>query len=114
MTTTQQLEEFLSRPSQADIEAVRTLDGDLLILGAAGKMGPSLALRARRAIDLAGLSTRVFAVSRSGSPIAPGVETLACDLLDRADVARLPDAPNVIFMTGRKFGTHGRSTSPGR
>ena len=107
ITTVAELEEILSRPTEADIEAARNLGGDLIILGAAGKMGPSLAARAKRAIDLAGLHHRVIAVSRSGQPIAPGIETIAADLLDRDAIARLPNAPNVIFMAGRKFGTEG-------
>jgi nucleoside-diphosphate-sugar epimerase len=105
--TTDDLEELLSRPSEADVEAARNLAGDLLILGAAGKMGPSLARRAKRAIESAGLSNRVIAVTRSGEAIAPGIETISCDLLDREAVSRLPDAPDVIFMAGRKFGTQG-------
>jgi nucleoside-diphosphate-sugar epimerase len=107
------LEEVLSRPSQADVEAMRALEGDLLILGVGGKMGPSLARRARRAIDQAGLTKRVIGVSRFSSPAAreqleaAGVETLAADLMEERDLAALPDIPNVIFMAARKFGTTG-------
>ena len=98
--TEEQLEDFLSEPSDADRAALAQLDGDLIILGAAGKMGPSLVRRARRAAP----TKNVFAVARS--PI-PGIETLSADLLDRTQLDRLPDAPNVIFMCGRKFGSVG-------
>lgn len=113
MTTTDQLEELLSRPNAADCEAMRNLDGDLLILGVGGKMGPSLAARARRACDQAGGRKRVIGVSRFGggglraSLEQAGVETIAADLLDRNALQSLPDAANVIFMAGRKFGTQG-------
>ncbi|MEQ1860947.1 MAG: NAD(P)-dependent oxidoreductase [Chthoniobacteraceae bacterium] len=103
--TVAQLEESLSTPTDGLIESLRAIDGDILVLGAGGKMGPTLARMARRA------KRRVIAVSRFSSQAAAdelrrdGVETIACDLLDRDAVARLPDAPNVIFMAGQKFGT---------
>ena len=107
------LEELLSDPSPAAIDAMRRVEGDILILGVAGKMGPTLARMARRALDAAGLPGRVIGVSRFSSP-APqraleqhGVETIRCDLLDEEALARLPDAANVIFMAGRKFGSTG-------
>jgi nucleoside-diphosphate-sugar epimerase len=98
--TEEQLEDFLSQPSEADRAALAALEGDLLILGAAGKMGPSLVRRAKRAAP----GKRVYAVARSA---IPKIETLSADLLDRAQLANLPDAPNVIFMAGRKFGSTG-------
>ena len=113
ITTTDQLEEILSRPNQKDAEALRSVDGDLLILGVGGKMGPSLAMRARRAMDEAGLRRRVIGVSRFGDTALraglerAGVETIAADLMDRDALKALPDAPNVVFMAGRKFGTQG-------
>jgi hypothetical protein len=113
MTATGQLEEVLSRPTAADCEAMRGLDGDLLILGVGGKMGPSLAARARRACDGAGVRQRVIGVSRFGDAELragleqAGVKTIAADLLDRHALEALPDAANVIFMAGRKFGTQG-------
>jgi nucleoside-diphosphate-sugar epimerase len=109
----QHLEELLSEPSPAAIDAMRRLDGDLVVLGVAGKMGPTLARMARRALDSAGVSSRVIGVSRfasAGQQAAleqHGVETIRCDLLDEDALARLPDAPNVIFMAGRKFGSTG-------
>lgn len=92
---------------------MRTLGGDLVILGAGGKMGPTLAMRARRAADAAGVKTRIIAVSRYSSPEArralddAGIETIAADILEREELAKLPDAPNVMYMAGRKFGSTG-------
>lgn len=111
MKNVQELEEALSRPSKADIEAMAALEGDLLILGVSGKMGPSLAGLAKRASDQAGGGRRIIGAARFSSPGSRdaieklGVETAACDLLDREELAKLPDSANVIFMTGHKFGT---------
>jgi nucleoside-diphosphate-sugar epimerase len=100
------LAEVLSRPAEQDVACLRRVAGDILILGASGKMGPSLARLCRRAADGAGSPRRVIAVSRS--PIAePGVEAISCDLLDRGAVAKLPPCPNVLFLAGRKFGSSG-------
>lgn len=113
ITTIEQLEEALSRPSPADCDAVARLEGDLLILGVGGKMGPSLALRVKRAIDQSGLQKRVIGVSRFSEPglrerlLRAGIGAIPADLLDSDSLLRLPDAPNVIFMAGRKFGTQG-------
>jgi nucleoside-diphosphate-sugar epimerase len=106
LRTITELEEALSRPSERDVEFLRTFDGDILILGAGGKMGPSLARLCRRAADEAGKPRRVIAVSRSRIDV-PAVESIACDLLDRAAVAALPDCPNVLYLAGRKFGSTG-------
>lgn len=111
--TEEQLEDVLSAPSEADIEAARRLDGDVLLLGAAGKMGPSLAHRVVRAIRASGGGSRVIAVSRfSGLESRRqleswGVETIACDLLADGALEGLPDAANVIYMAARKFGSTG-------
>lgn len=111
--TETELEERLSRPSEADIAAVKSLDGDILILGAGGKMGPSLARLARRAVERAGLSKRVLAVARftdqglTAKLRADGIEVIASDLLEPNALAQLPAVPNVIFMAARKFGTSG-------
>src|SRR5262245_55731178 len=102
------LEDLLSTPRPETEAALAACPGDIIILGAGGKMGPSLAHMAARA---AGGSRRVIAVSRwSSEPLekslnAAGVETIRADLLDRDAIAKLPDAPNVIFMAGQKFGT---------
>jgi nucleoside-diphosphate-sugar epimerase len=96
---------------------MRALEGDLLILGVGGKMGPSLAKRARRAIDLAGVSKRVIGVARFSTGglaqelEAAGIETIQSDLLDAGALAALPDVPNVIFMAAKKFGTTGAEHS---
>lgn len=111
--TEEELEERLSRPSDADVDALRKLDGDLLIVGATGKMGPSLASLARRAAAAAGVHRRVIAVARFREREARdrfeanGIETVPCDLLEPGSLAKLPDASNVIFMAARKFGTAG-------
>ena len=115
--TVEQLEDLLSLPSEKDVAAMRSLEGDLLILGVGGKMGPSLARRARRAIDLAGIRKRVIGVARfSNGGLArelesAGVETIQSDLLDTGALAALPDVPNVIFMAAKKFGTTGAEHS---
>ncbi|HEY1343238.1 MAG TPA: NAD-dependent epimerase/dehydratase family protein [Bryobacteraceae bacterium] len=104
--TTADLEQELSRPSEADVACMRWLEGDMLILGASGKMGPSLARLCRRSEDAAGGNRRILAVSRHPVPL-DGIETIACDLLDRDQIARLPDSPNVLYLAGRKFGSSG-------
>jgi hypothetical protein len=113
--TEEQLEELLAEPSLRDVEALRRISGDLMILGAGGKMGPSLARLARRAADAAGLQRRVIAVSRFSSARASqelessGVETISCDLLDREQISRLPDCENIFYLAGRKFGSSERA-----
>src|SRR5690349_3525751 len=103
LATIGELEDELSRPSEADTDCLRRLEGDIAILGAGGKMGPSLARLCRRAANEAGRPRRVLAVSRN--PIAePGVEAVRCDLLEREQVAKLPACPNVLYLAGRKFG----------
>ncbi|MDE0726957.1 MAG: NAD-dependent epimerase/dehydratase family protein [Alphaproteobacteria bacterium] len=103
------LEEFMTRPSQALIDDLAVLDGDIMVLGAGGKMGPTLARLAKRAAP----DKRVIGVARfSEAGLAEqlqghGVETITCDLLDRDAVAALPDTKNVVFMAGRKFGSAG-------
>lgn len=114
LETEAELEEALSRPDARDIELLRRLEGDVAVLGAGGKMGPSLARRIRRAADAAGARTRVIAVSRfsdhalAQSLEAYGIECLACDLLDPGQVDALPDCANVLYLSGMKFGSSGR------
>ena len=109
-----ELEELLSRPSAVDVAFARTLTDDVLVLGAGGKIGPSLARRVRRALDAAGASRRVLGVDRfSEGHLAAtlerqGIEPIPCDLLDPAQVARLPRVGNVLFLAGRKFGSTDR------
>ena len=108
-----QLEDLLSEPSPADARAMEGMEGDLIILGVAGKMGPSLARRARRACELAGVKKRIIGVARFSEPAvregleAAGIETVSADLLAPGALASLPDAPNVLHMAARKFGSTG-------
>ncbi|MEN3940420.1 NAD-dependent epimerase/dehydratase family protein [Prosthecobacter sp. SYSU 5D2] len=113
LLTQDDLEDQLSLPTPGVLDTLRALDGDVMVLGAGGKMGPTLARMLRRGFDAVGKKDRtVYAVSRFSNPGAAaelevhGVRTLACDLLDRADVQALPEVANVIFMAGQKFGTH--------
>jgi hypothetical protein len=109
-----ELEEALAVPDPRDVELLRRLEGDVVLLGAGGKMGPSLARRIRRAAAEAGARTRVIAVSRfSDRSVAQaleedGIDCVACDLLDARQVAALPEAANVLFLSGMKFGSTGR------
>lgn len=103
------LDDLLCRPSQALIDDLAKLDGDIMILGVAGKMGPTLAGLAKAADP----KRRVIGVARFSDPEsrqwleARGIETISCDLLDEAAIAALPKSPNIIFMAGRKFGAEG-------
>lgn len=113
--TEAQLEDVLADPSESDVQWAARLAGDVLVLGAGGKMGPSLARRIHRAVQRAGAGCRVFAASRFSSAAArseldaDGIRTVVCDLLDPAQIAALPRCPNVLFLAGRKFGTTDRT-----
>jgi dTDP-4-dehydrorhamnose reductase len=112
-----ELEERLSRPTAGVLDTLRALDGDVLVLGAGGKMGPSLARMARRALDAIGAprhgaqARRVYAVARFSDPTlaesldADGVVPIRADATDRRAVERLPDASLVLYLVGQKFGT---------
>lgn len=103
------LEDMLSRPDTALVADLATVPGDILVLGAAGKMGPMLCRQAKRADP----SRRVIAVARWSEPglrarmESWGIECLTADLMDRAALAALPDAPNIVFMAAMKFGATG-------
>ncbi len=103
------LEEFMTRPTPALEADLAKTQGDILVLGVGGKMGPTLARMAKRAAP----QRRVIGVARFSEPglraklEAQGVECIACDLLERAALERLPRAPNVVFMAGHKFGAAG-------
>ncbi|MHB2263781.1 NAD-dependent epimerase/dehydratase family protein [Aliihoeflea sp. PC F10.4] len=105
----QELDAFLARPSKVLVQDMASLEGDIMILGASGKMGPSLARLARNAAP----GKKIIAVARYGDPDArseldhAGVETIACDMLDANSLSTLPKVENVIFMAGRKFGSGG-------
>lgn len=117
-TSEAELEDLLARPTQLAQHAMRQMQGDLLLLGAGGKMGPSLARLARRAADAAGRTDqRIIAVSRFSDPEIPaqlraeGIEVLAGDLLDEGFRRQLPQAANVLFLVGHKFS---KSDLPGQ
>ena len=101
------LEELMSRPSQALVDDMAKLDGDIVVLGVGGKVGPTLARLAKRAAP----RKRVIGVARFSDADVKrrleswGVETLSADLLERAQVDKLPEAANVVYMAGKKFGT---------
>jgi nucleoside-diphosphate-sugar epimerase len=103
------LDDLLCQPSQALIDDLRNVDGDIMVLGVGGKMGPTLAGLARAALP----DRRIIGVARFSEPgirdwlQARGIETIHCDLLDEAAIRRLPQIPNIIFMAGRKFGAEG-------
>ena len=105
------LDEVMTRPSPALLDWVENISDPLLILGAGGKMGPSLAVSAKRAAQESGVPLRVMAVSRYSDANVQrwleekGVETISFDLLNHKDYDSLPDAQDVIYMVGLKFGT---------
>lgn len=104
------LDERLAEPTAGVVEVLGRLPGDIVVLGASGKMGPTLAWMARRASDEAGVARRVFGVARFSDPSRAawlrdrGVEPVRCDLLDPDRLDDLPDAPNVVHMAAFKFG----------
>jgi nucleoside-diphosphate-sugar epimerase len=109
LQNTAELDDLLSRPSAGLVAFMRTLEGDLMVVGAGGKVGPTMARMAKRAIDAAGVRKRVIGVD-----VAPldalagtGIETVRCDLMDLDAVAKLPKAKNIVYMVGRKFGSTG-------
>lgn len=109
-----QLEDVMTTPSPALIETLVQTPGDILILGVSGKMGPTLARLAKRAITQAGAKKRVIGVARFSNAAAreelhkSGIETIACDLLNPRDIQQLPDVENIMYMIGMKFGSTGR------
>ncbi|WP_462409863.1 NAD-dependent epimerase/dehydratase family protein [Neobacillus sp. Marseille-QA0830] len=113
MKTMEQLDQFMTIPSEGLIQDFCQLDGDLMILGVGGKMGPALAKMAVRAVKESGVLRRVIGVSRFSSGTLQqeleqaGVETIAADLMNEFDLQNLPDVKNIIFMAGTKFGTTG-------
>ncbi|WP_316810076.1 NAD-dependent epimerase/dehydratase family protein [Pedobacter heparinus] len=109
-----QLEQELLRPSDRLIADMYKIEGDIMLLGVGGKMGPSMAKLAKLAIDQAGIKKRIIGVSRFSDASAreeleaAGIETISADLLNENDLAGLPDAPNIIYLAGTKFGTTGK------
>nr|WP_295934426.1 NAD(P)-dependent oxidoreductase [uncultured Dyadobacter sp.] len=105
------LEEQLLQPSQALIEDMKSIEGDIMILGAGGKIGPSIARLTKQAIERAGLDKRVIAVSRFSEPglteelNAEGIQTIVANILDDSQLQDLPEVENVLYLAGQKFGT---------
>ena len=114
MKDLQTLEQELTKPSLALIEDIKKIDGDIMMLGIGGKMGPSMGKLAVDAIKAAGISKKVIGVSRFSDEKAKlalralGIETITCDLLNDAELQALPDAKNIIYLAGNKFGTTGK------
>ncbi len=108
-----ELEEILSRPSSGLIQMMKRLDGDLIFLGASGKIGPDLAHTAIRAVKEAQVKKKIFGVDLFQDKESMtaldhlDMELIKCDLLEPDDVARLPRVKNVIYLAGKKFGTKG-------
>lgn len=111
MWTEERLDQLLTAPSAALIADMKKIEGDIMVLGAGGKMGPTLCLLARNAAEKAGVKKRIIAVSRFSDPMVRrmlsdgGIETISCDLLNRECFSALPEVENIIYMAGRKFGT---------
>jgi nucleoside-diphosphate-sugar epimerase len=111
-----ELDQLLSEPTAEVVATMGRLRGDVIVLGVGGKMGPSLARMAHRASAAAGVRRRVIGASRfSGGGEkelqAYGIETIRCDLFDPDDVTRLPDAANVVYTAGMKFGSTGNESA---
>ena len=115
MWNERELDAMLSEPSEALIGDMRRLKGDIMILGAGGKMGPTLSVMAKKASDAAGTERRVCAVSRFTDPWAvdllhrEGVEMIPADLNDEQQLKALPRTENIVYMLGKKFGTSGNA-----
>ncbi len=113
MWNEEKLNELLTTPSDDLIKDIAKIKGDITVLGAGGKMGPTLCVLAKNAVKAAGIEKRIIAVSRftdtqvKGFLEQNGVEVVSCDLLDRKSLEALEETENVIFMAGRKFGTDG-------
>ncbi|MBE8719291.1 NAD-dependent epimerase/dehydratase family protein [Sphingobacterium pedocola] len=114
--TLQELEQRFTAPSADLIEDIKKIDGDILLLGIGGKMGPSMGKLAVRAAQAAGVNKRIIGVSRFSEVRIKieleeaGIETISCDLLDDKALQRLPDASHVIYLAGNKFGTAGNES----
>lgn len=114
MTDLALLEQELFKPSDALLADIKDLEGDIIFLGVGGKMGPSMAKLAKIAVDRVGVKKRIIGVSRFTDKEAQvvldndGIETIAADLLNERELAALPDAANVMYLAGTKFGTTGK------
>jgi nucleoside-diphosphate-sugar epimerase len=108
------LERLLAEPTDGVVKTMRRIDGDVMLLGAGGKMGPSMARMIQRASAIAGIGRQVFCVSRFENSALPaqlqaeGFDVIRCDLLDSRQVAKLPQAANIVYLAGMKFGATGQ------
>ncbi len=106
------LEDFMTAPSQALVDDLARVDGDIMVLGVGGKMGPTLARMAKRAAP----GKRVIGVARFSERglaerlAAQGIECIACDLMDTRALEQLPRVRNIVFMAGHKFGASGNTS----
>lgn len=114
ISSVEELDDLLTTPSDDLVQDLASLDGDVMVIGASGKMGPTLVRLAQRALDQAGGGKKAIAVARFSDASAreqlenAGVTTIAADMHDPKALAELPDAPNIVYMLGTKFGTTGR------
>ncbi|HTF28952.1 MAG TPA: NAD-dependent epimerase/dehydratase family protein [Flavitalea sp.] len=114
MSELELIEQELFKPSDALINDIKSIDGDIIFLGVGGKMGPSMAKLAKLAIDKAGLKKKITGVSRFSDAHArtelesAGIETISADLLNEKELSALPEAANVMYLAGTKFGTTGK------
>lgn len=114
MTELELLEQELLSPSDALVSDIADIEGDIILLGVGGKMGPSMAKVAKQAVDKAGVKKRIIGISRFSDPEARaeleanGIETISADLLNEQQLASLPDAENILYLAGNKFGTTGK------
>jgi len=105
------LDELLTRPNPALVEFIKTVHTPLLLLGAGGKIGPTLAVLAQRTAQQAGHKLDILAASRFTDETTRrwledhDVRTISCDLVDGDNLRQLPDAENIIYLAGLKFGT---------
>jgi nucleoside-diphosphate-sugar epimerase len=116
MSDVHQLYHQLLQPSEKLISDIAKLNGDILILGVGGKMGPSMAKLAKKAIDIAGVNKKIIGVSRFSEKSLQnelnefGIEAIAADLLNEEQLQLLPEVENIIYLAGTKFGTKGNES----
>ncbi|MBQ7839539.1 MAG: NAD(P)-dependent oxidoreductase [Lachnospiraceae bacterium] len=111
MLTEMQLDNMLCEPSEELIQDLEKLDGDIMILGAGGKVGPTVSVMAQRASDRCQTKKKIYAVARFSDPFVvdllkrENVTMITADLTDPKQIAELPKVKNIIYLVGRKFGT---------
>ena len=109
LTSVAELDELLSRPSAGLVSFMKQLDGDIMVVGAGGKVGPTLTRLVQRAITAAKVQKKVVAVDVAplNSLAAEGIDTHRCDVMDLDAVGKLPKTKNIVYLIGRKFGSTG-------